>query len=269
MADNEPAGLDFNELARLITAELDSGLTAINALAAWNSRFHISTMRVHIGQLPAEDDEPAPVTDVTEVPVLSRNVLTKQRYQLADRGWMLAVELAAGSAPARFKVLDEPIVTVPVETQSSASLLFRDLPVDAIRGVDSSWTQYLNDYKIVTVGELIEMDYELRTKLVSATNRNYPLIIHTRARQLLCAVPHLPKSKVDGASLYSLLAESPSQLRKKFGEQYISISASERFADFLALLYSVLDSRVLKSFSVLQLREIAQKKSAAKTESPS
>lgn len=262
MEDKAPAGLDFTELAKLISAELDSGLSTVNSVAPWSGRFHITSMRVQIGQLPAEQDEPEPLPDSNEPPARPLALLPHQRYQLADRGWLLGVEIAAGGAPAKIKVQDEPVAALPVEPRTSAATLFRELPVAAVRGVSTIWQQTLNDYNIVTVGDLIDLSYDVRHKLITATKKNYPLIIHSRVKQLRYAIPRIPESKADGMSLYSLVGEPPAGLRKQIGEQLISISAAEQLADFLALLYAVLDSRVLRSFTLLRLREISQGKAA-------
>lgn len=268
MQENESTGLDFNELAKLITAELDSSLRTINTVTPWSSRFHVSSMRVQIGHLPPDQGDSNTATETNDSPDKFCKTLLNQRYQLADRGWMLAVELAAGGAPAKIKVLDEPIATLPAEKYSSAASLFRDLPVDAIRGVNTKWMRHLKKFQIVTVGDLIEMGYDIRNKLIRETEKKYPLVIHSRAKQLLVAAPQIPSSKIDGEPLYALISKPPYMLRKLIGEQIISITACEQLSDFLSLLYSVLDSKILKEFTVLQLREIYQRKITRQDSAP-
>jgi len=245
---SEATGIDFNELARLIAAELDSGMQSVNSSVPWNGRLHIASMRVRLGQmeeLSAEKYSPN-----------ANKCLLYQRYPLAEQGWMFEVEIAAGAAPAKARISDKPPVTLPTRLQTSAAVLFSNLPVNAIKGVSSDWAEIFKQVAVNSIGDLIAMKHDALNELIRLNKNKYPLNLHTKARLLNTAVPKIPASPADHYTLYSLLTEPPKALRKLIGAQHFSASASERLSDLLALFYTLLDSRILKDFTIRNLRTI-------------
>jgi hypothetical protein len=250
----DSAAIDINELARLIAAELDSGMQFVNASLPWSSGFHISSMRVRLGQM-LEELPPAPSEETP--PSTVKKFLLNQRYPLSEQGWEFEVELAAGAPVAKLKIPGKPLIKLPAQLHASAAGLFEHLPVAAIKGVNSVWTEIFNQVDIHSIGDLIAIKHETLDELVRSSKKKYPLNVQTKARLLNYSVPKIPASPADQLTLYFLLTEPPLALRKLIGTERFSISASEELSELLALLYTLLDSRILKKFTLLDLRTIS------------
>jgi len=291
----ESVAIDFNELGRLIAAELVGGVEAINSpdsgINTGGGKFHIATMRVRLGQTHedllqedllqedisheelSEEELPREKLPREELPreVLPREVLLEpedtlpsarkkfllsERYPLAEQGWMFELELAAGAAPVKLMLADKPPVSLPGRLQISAIDIFGHLSIDAIKGVNNNWANIFQKYNINTVLGLVKIKHEDLIKIVNNQNKKYPISLHTKSRLLNTVVPVIPASPLDQASIYSLLTQSAAELRNKIGVQRFSASASEQLSDLMALLYTVLDSRILKEYTLQQLRHI-------------
>lgn len=247
----EPVAMDFNELGRLIAAELDSGMQSINTSSPWSGKFHIASMHVRLGQ--AEIDSPSETGEEAPLPA-EKMFLLHDRYPLAKQGWMFELELAAGAAPTKFQAQGKPPVTLPTQLQRSAIELFGDLPVNSIKGINSSWSLILLKAGIKTIDDLVKIKNKLLMELVRTYSKKHPIALHTKARLLNTVIPGIPVSPIDQFTLYSLLTVSPVSLRRKIGKQRFSASSSEQLSELLALLYTVLDSRILKKYTVQSLR---------------
>ncbi len=253
---SESVAIDFNELGRLIAAELDSGVQTVTTSVPWSGQFHIVSMRVRLGQ--AQHD----LTSETEgdLPSIKKKMLLQDRYPLSEQGWMFELELATGAAPTKFKFQGRPPVTLPGQLQTSAMEIFGDLPINAIKVVAGSWADIFIKADIKTIIDLVKIKHEILIELVLRHKKNHPIDLHTKARLLNIVVPVIPASSLDQFSLYSFLTDSPAALRNKIGVQRFSASASEQLSELIALLYTVLDSRVLKSYTLKNLRSFSLNK---------
>jgi len=252
MANSSP--VDFNELGRIIAAELDSGVESINTDIPWSNRFHITSMRVRLGQsstnIPEDNNEDNNEDNLPDKP----QVFLLDNYLLAEKGWMFELEMAPGLAPTKIKLADKPPFTLPAKTQHSAMEIFGKLSISNIKGADEKWTQILAEFDIETIQQLAAIKHETLIKIIHKTHKKYPLNLATKARLLYSAIPFIPSSPVDQVSLYSLLEVSTLALRKQLGESKFSVTASEKLHDLLLLLYTVLDTAVLEQHRVYHLR---------------
>lgn len=246
----DSVAIDFNELGRLIAAELDSGVQTVNASVPLSGKFHITTMRVRLGQAQHDLSSEAEGT----LPSIKKKMLLQDRYPLTEQGWMFELELAAGAAPTKLKLQGKPPVTLPGQLQTSAIEIFGKLPINAIKGVSSSWADIFIKADIKTIIDLVKIKHEVLIELVLRHKKKYPINLHTKARLLNTVVPVIPASPLDQFSLYSFLTDSPAALRNKIGVQRFSASASEQLSELIALLYTVLDSRILKKYTLQNLR---------------
>jgi len=260
MSNSTP--VDFNELGRIIAAELDSGVEAINTDIPWSNKFHITSMRVRLGQSSTEipPENPDKINDnngddnIPDKP----QVFLLDSYQLAKKGWMFELEMTPGAAPTKIKLADQPPFTLPTKIQHSAIDIFGELSISNIKGADTKWTKMLAEFDLRTIQQLAEINHKVLFDTIQKTGKKYPLNLVTKARLLYSAIPFIPASAIDQVSLYSLLEASPLALREKFGATKFSATASEKLHDLLLLLYTVLDSRVLKQHRVNHLRIISK-----------
>lgn len=240
--------IDFNELLRLVTRELDSALYTSNLSHDWQKKLHIDSVRVKIGQLSPPSENP----DVTPEPV--KPFLLKDRYQLANKGWMFEVDFASGSAPRKARIPGVPWFPVPIQPQATLMVIFADMPATVIKGIDVKWASKLKEVGVTTVAELGKLKWDVFEKLMKLSRSKYPIELHFKVRLLDIIIPDIPSSKADTMTLYQMVSVPPKLLRQLIGWRHFSATASEELSNILSLLYTTIDAQYLKTITFMDLR---------------
>ena len=251
--------LDFNELVRVITRELDSALQVSHLSKDWEEKLHIASVRVKLGQrlhLAEQATERREQRDGTTQESL-RPFLLLERYDPAKQGWMFEMELSAGPTPLQARELDGPWISLPLPPQPTVAALFRDMPTSVIKGVAGKWANRLKSSGVSTVGDLMSLGQEELNELLRSTGSKYPLELRFRSWLLDMGIPEIPASPADGTSLFQLVTKSPEALRKLIGLNRFSATASEQLSFLLSLLYTIIDQRVLKRIRLETLRAVS------------
>lgn len=249
MSDTEPATeIDFNELLKLITRELDSALCVSSLSRDWEKKLHITSVRVKLGQLfPLPDDG-------SVAPEPPKPFLLKDRYQLANQGWMFEVDFASGPAPSKARLPGVPWFPVPIQPQATLMALFSDMPTTVIKGIGSKWASRLKEVGNTTVAELRDIEWDTLEKLIKLSRSNYPIELRFKVRLLDTIIPDIPPSQADANTLYQMVSMPPQLLRQLIGGRRFSATASEELSNILSLLYTTIDGQILKTITLLELR---------------
>lgn len=252
-------GLDFNELVRVITRELDSALRVSHLSKDWEEKLHIASVRVKLGQRlhlaeqAAERREQGEATS-QESP---QPFLLLERYDPAKQGWMFEMELSAGPTRLQARELGRSWVSLPLPTQPTVAVLFCDMPTSVIKGVAGKWAHRLKKSGVSTVRDLMSLGQKELSELLRSTGSKYPLELRFRSWLLDIGIPEIPASPADDASLFQLVTKSPQELRKLIGLDRFSATASEQLSFLFSLLYTIIDHRVLKRIRLETLRTVS------------
>lgn len=251
--------LDFNELVRVITRELDSALQVSRLSKDWDEKLHIASVRVKLGQRlhPAEQATERREQGEGTTQESPQPFLLLERYNPAKQGWMFEMELSAGPTPLQARDLDGPWVSLPLPPQPTLAVLFRDMPTSVIKGVAGKWAYRLKNSGVSTVGDLMSLGQKELDELLHSTGSKYPLELRFRSWLLDVGIPGIPASPADGNSLSQLVTKSPQELRKLIGPGQFSSTASEQLSFLLSLLYAIIDHRALKRISLETLRIVS------------
>jgi len=253
-------GIDFHELTRLISREIDSALRLSNLSKDWEKKLHISNIKIKLGCLsppafelrrcddPGEgsrDDPPKPF-------------LLLEHYPHAKQGWEFELDFSAGPAHPQARRKDGVWHVIPSEPLPTADLLFRTMPIRAMKGVSKKWEERLGRQGISTVRMLMSLKHQELMDISKKTRSRYPLELFAKIQLLRIVVPEVPKSLADGYSLFELLGKSATDLRKLIGHKKISATASEQLYGLLSLLHIVIHKRVLRRILLKDLRELSE-----------
>ena len=253
--------IDFHELARLISREIDSALRLSNLSKDWEKKLHISNIKIKLGRLspPAFEthrgDDPGEGSGGDP----PNPFLLLEHYPLAKQGWEFELDFSAGPAHPQARREDGVWHVIPSEPLPTADLLFRTMPIRVMKGVSKKWEERLGRRGISTVRMLMSLKHQELMDISRKTRSRYPLELFSKTQLLRSAVPEIPVSLADDCSLYELVGKSATDLRKLIGHKKISSTASEQLHGLLSLLHIVIHKRVLRRILLKDLRELSEK----------
>jgi hypothetical protein len=252
--------IDFNELTRLISREIDSALRLSKLSKDWEGKLHISRLKIKLGR----ESPPSPKIHEDNRSVESSSLepsqpfLLIEHYPPATEGWKFEMEFCAGPAPPQVRRLDGIWHVVTQEPLPTADFLFRNMPIKVIKGVNKRWAEKFKGLDISSVGMFISLKHSELLDVSRKTSSRYPLELFVKAQLLRFVVPEIPKSSADDYSLFELLGKSATDLRSLIGQNQISATASEQLYWLLSLLNIVIDRRVLRITLLKDLRRIPE-----------
>ena len=252
--------IDFNELTRLISREIDSALRLSNLSKDWEEKLHISHIKIKLGRV----SPPSVKTHKGDNPVEGsggdppKPFLLLEHYPPAKQGWEFELDFSAGPAPPQVRRKDGVWHVLPLEPLPTADLLFRTMPIEVIKGVSKEWAERLGRLGISTVRMFMSLEHQELLDVSRQTLSRYPLELFAKAQLLRVVVPEIPISLADDYSLFELLGKSATDLRKLIGQKQISATASEHLYALLSLLHIVIDGRVLRRILLKDLRRLSE-----------
>ena len=257
---NQITGIDFNELARLISRELDCALQISELSMEWAAKLHIASVRVKLGQQipplkpPDKKDEETAAADEDDV----KPFLLLDRYPPSKNGWIFELEFSSGPAPPRVRGIDGLWITIPHQKLPTTADLFGPMPTTVLKGVSRRWSEKLKEINVSTVADLITVKQSDVDEMIKKTDSYHPVELRQKAQLLNVVIPEIPASPANHCSLFSLVGKSPYAIRKLIGVQKFSATASEQLFSILSLLFTTIDQRVLKQIFIKDLREMTQ-----------
>jgi len=255
-----PTIIDFNELTRLISREIDGALRLSRLSKDWEKKLHISNIKIKLGRLsPPSSKAHNGVNPVEgsggEAP---KPFLLLDRYPPAKQGWEFEMDFSAGPAPPQVRPIDGVWQVIPPEPLPTADLLFRTMPIQVIKGVSKGWAERLGGLGISTAGMLMSLEHGQLIDVSRQTRSRYPLELFAKAQLLRVVVPEIPISQADDYSLFKLIGKSANDIRELIGQKQISATASEHLYWLLSLLQIVIDGRVLRRIFLKDLRKLTE-----------
>ena len=253
--------IDFHELTRLISREIDSALCLSNFSKDWEKKLHISNIKIRLGRLSPPGFE----RHRGDVPVegsggdLPKPFLLLEHYPHAKQGWEFELDFSAGTAPPQVRRKDGVWHVTPLEPLPTADLLFLTMSIQVIKGVSKRWAERLDRLKIPTVSIFMSLKHQELLDVSRQTRSRYPLELFAKTQLLRVIVPEIPASPADDYSLFELLGKSATDLRKLIGHKKISTTASEQLFGLLSMLNIVIDGQVLHRIFLKDLRELSDK----------
>jgi hypothetical protein len=255
-----PTRIDFNELTRLISREIDSALRLPNLSKEWEEKLHISRIRIRLGRVSPpsskihDDDIPVEGSD-GEPP---KPFLLLDHYPPAKQGWEFEMDFSAGAAPPQVRRIDSVWHVIPSEPLLTADLLFRTMPLQVMKGVRKPWAARLRRLGVSTVGMLISLEHPELIDISQKTRSRYPLELFARAQLLRVVVPEIPISPADDYSLFELIEKSATDLRGLIGQKQFSATASEHLYWLISLLQIAITAQVLRRIFLKDLRKLLE-----------
>lgn len=250
--------IDFHELTRLISREIGSALRISSISKDTKKRIHVSRIKVKLGRVSPPGSDPQkhgkPREGSGGEP--PKPFLLLEHYPAAKQGWVFEMEFSAGPAPPRARQTGGVWQIVPMETIPTLSMLFRNMPIRAIKGVSKAWAKKLDFLGVSTIGALISLEHRDLIEISRKTNSRYPLELFAKSQLLRVWVPEIPKSAADEHSLFELLGRSEAELRKLIGTKRFSATAGEQLHQLLCFLNVVIDARWLRRIYVKDLRNL-------------
>jgi hypothetical protein len=255
-----PTRIDFSELTRLISREIDGALRLSSLSKDWRQKLHIASVRIRLGRIsPPSPETRGAISDVQgSAGDPARPFLMLEHYPPAQQGWEYEMEFSAGPSPPKVRRMDGIWHVVPPEPLPTADLLFRDMPLRAIKGVHRAWEQRFGRLGISTIAELMSLKHRDLVGISEQTNSKYPLELFAKTQLLRVAVPEIPQSAADDAPLSKLIEKSPADLRKLIGHQRISATAGEQLYALLSMLHIAIDDRILRQILLEDLRGLSE-----------
>lgn len=252
--------IDFNELVRLISREIDGALRVSRLSKDWEQKLHISNIKIKLGRV----SPPPSKTHNDDNPLVGsggkppKPFLLLNHYPLAKQGWEFEMDFSAGPAPPQVRSLGGVWHVMPPERIPTAGHLFRAMPIQVIKGVSKRWAAKLRCLGISTVGMLMSLEHRELMDISQKTRSRYPLELFAKAQLLRAVVPEIPKSRADDYSLFGLIGKSATDIRELIGQKQISVTASEHLCWLLSLLQIVIDGRVLRRILLNDLRRLPE-----------
>ncbi len=236
----DPGAVDLAELISLVAREAEDGRRASVDRAAAPDGLQVTAVRVRFGReaRPPGDDPAA-------------GPLPPSRYPPAHGGWEIEVDLGpGGGALARVGTGEWG----PVAPGRSLADVFGGRPVGELKGAAASWSKRMGDAGIATVAHLAAVAAPDLAALVRLTRSHRPLELRVKAQLLDVPGPWLPPSPADALALWDLAGKTPGELRDLVGASRCSARDADRLADLLARLVTALDSSVLRSTKLGDIR---------------
>ncbi|MEJ2102167.1 MAG: hypothetical protein P8X68_19690 [Desulfobacterales bacterium] len=250
--------IDFNELTRLISREVDGALQLSRLSKGWEGKLHISHIKIKLGRVSPPSSEThdggSPVEGAGGEP--HKPFLLLNHYPPAKQGWEFEMDFSAGTAPPQVRPIDGVWHVIPPEPLPTADLLFRTMPIQVMKGVSKWWAARLGHLGISTVGTLMSLEHRELIEISQKTRSRYPLELFAKAQLLRVVVPEIPISKADEYSLFELIGKSATDLRKLIGQKQILATASEHLYWLISMLQIAMAGRVLRQIFLKDLRKL-------------
>ncbi|TDI54314.1 MAG: hypothetical protein E2O96_08150 [Acidobacteria bacterium] len=223
-----------SELARAFVSEILLAVAATRTLGE-TAGLRVESVRVEASATPAIEGPPE-----------------------EQSKWDLEMRFRAGDAPTQVRAEGsigngEEIIELP-----TGAAVFAELPTSALKGIDEVRREILERSGINTIGELARID-DNRLGAITQKER-FPSAIEFRTKALLThgALPLIPASRADKASLLELAHVSAAKLQKMIGGKAFDALSAAVLHDFLKLLMIAIDSRVLAGLELGHLRRGAR-----------
>jgi hypothetical protein len=258
MNATSPTRIDFNELVRLISREIDGALRLSSLSKDWEEKLHISNIKIKLGRVspPSSETHNGENTVKCQGGDPPQPFLLLEHYPLAKQGWEFELGFSAGPAPPQVRRKDGVWHVIPLEPLPTVDLLFLTMPIQVIKGASKGWTERLGSLDISSIGTLMSLKHQELLDVSRRTRSRYPLELFAKTQLLRVVVPEIPSSLADDYSLFELLGKSATDLRKLIGEKKISATASEQLYGLLSMLNIVIDRRVLNRILLKDLRKL-------------
>jgi hypothetical protein len=235
----KPIQISLGETFKLLVQEFEDALSLVKRS---HPTVAVRSVKVNIGQADeqaAGEEEPAPAPEL----------ILSDRYPGIDKGWQLQLELGERPA-ASLKGVPQQLPGVYVPT---ALDLYTEHPIGIIKGIDAEWTQFFAHFEISRVRHLARMDDQTLQELVAARHSLKPREFRCKAGLIETSIPLLPKSDLDGKTLYQLLLLSMEEVHEAFGVKRTALSEVTALYGLLENLTVAIDSRILQQTRLSQL----------------